>query len=145
MIRHLTSDELRAGMTVATPICDRDGRPLCAAGAILTERMLECLRAMGLERVAVVVKSPAAKEEAARQIRHRFRRALNDPAMVELCELFTRACLQRPCADSAKLSAVREASADVTTDPDERKQPSPLAGFVRACLHGRPQAMKAVR
>jgi hypothetical protein len=143
MIRHLTPDELLVGMTVAMPVRDRDGRTMCAAGAVLTERVLGRLRAMGLERVAVVVESPAAREEAAQQIRHRFRRALDDPAMEGLCELFTRACLRVPDADSARLSAAPEASADMTARLDEWQQPGPLARFVRACLPGRPQAMKA--
>ena len=141
MIRQVHPDDLWPGMTVATPICDREGRTLCAAGAILTERTVGRLRAMGLGGVAVVVENPAAREEAARQIRHRFRRVLNEPDMVELCELFTRACRQRAEAEAAG----REALTDGMARPDGGRRPSPLVRFARACLGGGTQPRKAAR
>lgn len=141
MIRHLTADELRTGMTIATPVHGSDGRILCAAGAVLTERMVSRLRGMGLDRVAVVVESPSDREESVRRIKHRFRRALNDPTMVELCELFARASMQR----SEASTVTRGASADAAADPEAQRQPSPLGRFVRACLGGGQQAKKAVR
>jgi hypothetical protein len=142
MIRHLIVAELHAGMTVATPVLDSDGRTLCGAGTVITERMLARLRVLRPASVAVLVEDPAAEEEAARQIRHRFRRTLDDPATSELCELFVRGCIERRCAAPTMPPAEPPTDAAASTAP---ASPTPLARLVRTCLHPWPRAARAVR
>lgn len=71
----------QAGMILAQAVVNASGRTLAASGRILTDTLIEGLRALGITRLAVQFEEDEADIDAARagRIAYLFRKAEGDP------------------------------------------------------------------
>lgn len=76
----------QAGMVLAQDVANSAGLTLAAAGMVLTDNMIEGLRASGIERLSVRPQEDAAASAAARaeRIAYLFRKAEGDPLRAAL-------------------------------------------------------------
>ena len=88
MPRYLPLQMLESGMVCAAPVSTADGRTLCAAGTALSVRILQRLRGLGVAGVEVLDEEADDPEQTVAQIRHRFRRVIEDAAMADVCALY---------------------------------------------------------
>lgn len=71
----------QAGMVLAQDVANAAGRTLARAGTVLTDTLIEGLRARSIERLSVRPQEDAAANAAARaeRIAYLFRKAEGDP------------------------------------------------------------------
>lgn len=71
----------QAGMILAQAVVNASGRTLAASGRMLTDTLIEGLRALGITRLAVQFEEDEADIDAARagRIAYLFRKAEGDP------------------------------------------------------------------